>query len=197
MLIYDAIKNDHRKIQPLVEELKQAGEKNEKRRACLLLEEIRDELVPHSRAEEIVFYGPLCSVESQNPAFCHGYQEHIDLESTLQDALARASKEGIDLTWQRTVDRFAKALLHHVTEEETAAFQAARETFSEAEARTMAEVFEALKPNVAKEGWKKSALDIVTKMMPAKYAATVRNLTATSITTNTGSQTSHHKTQSH
>ena len=51
MLIYEALEKDHLKITSLIDELLEVGDKKEIRHAKLLLGEIRDEPIPHSRAE--------------------------------------------------------------------------------------------------------------------------------------------------
>ena len=176
MLIYEALEKDHLKITSLIDELLEAGEKNESRRAKLLLGEIRDELIPHSRAEEAVFYNVLASLEhnSAEPLILHrGYHEHIEAESLLRTLIG---KDVIDSEWKMLARRFQKITEEHVQEEEEEIFATAKHLLSDLESEMMARTFEELKPLVQKEGWVKDTLDLVVQIVPPKYAATLRTI---------------------
>lgn len=174
MLIYEALEKDHLKLKALMEELIRVGENSELRRAKLLIEEIRDELIPHSRAEEAVFYNVLSSVEQAQPfVLHHGFQEHIEAETILRNLQL---KDVIDAEWKLLARKFKKAVEAHIEEEEQETFAMAREFISEPDAEMMAAAFEELKPQVPKEGFVKNALDLVVHLMPPKYAATLRTI---------------------
>lgn len=176
MSIYETLKKDHVKIKSLIEEMIGIGEGGEVRRAKLLIEEIRDELIPHSRAEEAVFYNVIGSIEQNNAqplVLHHGYQEHIEAEGILR---ALHAKEAIDPEWKLLARKFQRAIENHVQEEETEIFATARSLLSERDAEMMAKAFEELKPQVQKEGWMQNTLDLVVGLMPPKYAATLRSI---------------------
>jgi len=174
MLIYEALEKDHQKLKALVEDLVEVSERNERRKAKLLVEEIRDELIPHSRAEEAVFYNILGTFgEAQPLVLHHGFQEHIEAEAILRSLQA---KEDLDKEWHLLVRKFQKALLEHIDEEENEIFETAKKFLSETDATMMAATFEQLKPQVLKEGWVKNTLDLVVNLMPPRYAATLRTL---------------------
>ena len=174
MLIYEVLKKDHEKVKSLIEELIDVGARNERRKAKLLVEEIRDELVPHSRAEEAVFYSVLGTFGEAQPLILHhGFQEHIEAEAILTTLL---SKEDLDPEWHLLVKKFQKAIVEHIQEEETEIFATARKFLSDADAAMMAKTFEQLKPQVEKEGWVKNTIDLVVGLMPPRYAATLRTL---------------------
>jgi hypothetical protein len=172
MLIYEALKRDHLKLKSLTGELINAGKKKELRRAKLLIEEIRDELIPHSRAEEAIFYNVLATSEKTEPfVLHHGFQEHFEAEAALR---ALQAKETVDAEWMLLAEKFMKLSDSHIREEETELFDFARILISDKEAEMMATAFEQLKPKVQKEGWVKDALDLASKLMPPRYAATLR-----------------------
>lgn len=174
MLIYEALAKDHLKIQSLIDELIVVGEKNELRRAKLIIEEIRDELIPHARAEEAVFYNVLSSVSQAQPLVLHfGFQEHIETEALLKTL---HMKDVIDPEWKLLARKFKKSFEEHINEEEQEIFATAREFISDSDAEMMATAFEELKPQIHKEGWMKNAIDLVVNLMPPKYAATLRTL---------------------
>ncbi|CAN5643258.1 hypothetical protein BH10BDE1_BH10BDE1_11640 [soil metagenome] len=172
MLIYEALQRDHLKLKALTTELLVVGEKKELRRAKLIIEEIRDELIPHSRAEEAVFYNVLATSETTEPLILHrGFQEHFEAESALRALLAKSS---VDLEWMLLAKKFQKLTEDHIQEEETEIFEFAKKMISDTEAEMMTTAFEQLKPKVQKEGWVKDALDLASKLMPPRYAATLR-----------------------
>lgn len=175
MTIYEALKKDHIKVKTLIDELLEVGKTNERRRAKLLIEEIRDELIPHSRAEEAVFYNVLTSIEQAQPLVIHnGFQEHIEAETILKSLQA---KDEIDAEWMLLARKFKKAIETHIQEEEDEIFATAQKFVSENDAEMMAQAFEELKPHVPKEGLLKETLDLVVHLMPPKYVATLRTMT--------------------
>ncbi len=176
MQIYECLEKDHLKIKSLITELIDVGEGGETRRVKLLIEEIRDELIPHSRAEEAIFYNVLGSIEQNNAQpliLHHGYREHIETEAILRSLHA---KELIDPEWKLLARKLQKAVVRHIQEEENEIFATARSLLTELDAEMMARAFEELKPQVQKEGWVQNTLDLVVSLMPPKYAATLRSI---------------------
>ncbi len=170
MLIYEALKKDHDNVKVLLNELVALNESDDQR-AKELIEQIRDEVVPHSRAEESVFYNSLRAIESAKDIVMHGYQEHMEAEALLR-TLQAASK--IDADWKATAHKLKKALEHHIQEEEGKIFNVAQQLFTPDEAKMMAEAFEQLKPEVREEGFMKTTLDMVANLMPPRFAAAMR-----------------------
>jgi hemerythrin-like domain-containing protein len=125
MLIYDVLKKDHDKLKPLLAELVQMGESEadaEDREK--LITQIRDELIPHSRAEEAVFYNSLRSIDASKDVVMHAYGEHVEAEGLLRTLQAM---EMINADWTAIARRLKDALEHHIKEEETTVFDAARQ----------------------------------------------------------------------
>ncbi|MEZ0390840.1 MAG: hemerythrin domain-containing protein [Pseudobdellovibrionaceae bacterium] len=170
MLIYDALKKDHESVRQHLNELIMLSEGDENRRHTLI-QQIRDELVPHSRAEESVFYNSLRAIDAAKDIVMHGYQEHMEAEALLRTLQA---KDKIDADWKATAQKLKKALEHHIQEEEGKIFTVARQLFTDDEARMMAEAFEQLKPEVKEEGFLRTTLDMVANLMPPRFAASVR-----------------------
>jgi hemerythrin superfamily protein len=170
MLIYEALKKDHDKVRQLLNELISLNEKDNTRHAALI-EEIRDELVPHARAEESVFYNSLRAIDSAKDIVMHGFEEHMEAETLLRTLQA---KDKIDADWKATAQKLKKALEHHIQEEEGKIFNVAQQLFTQDEARMMAEAFEQLKPEVREEGFMRQTLDMVANVMPPRFAASLR-----------------------
>src|SRR5438105_4888777 len=125
MLIYDALKKDHDKIKTLLAKLVDSSEKDKESRDTLIAE-IRDELIPHARAEEAVFYNSLRSIDIAKDIVKHSYTEHMEAEGLLRTL---QGMEKLDMDWTKTADKLKKAVEHHITEEESKIFTAAKQLF--------------------------------------------------------------------
>ena len=170
MNIYQALKKDHEKVKGLLAELVSLGEGDEKRFSTLV-GKIRDELIPHSRAEEAVFYNSIREVNTAKNLVWHGYEEHMMAETLLR-SLQAADK--IDVHMKTMAKKLKSALEHHIEEEEGEIFAAAQQLFTEQEAVEMAKAFEGLKPEIKEGNIVQTTLDMVANMMPPRLAAQLR-----------------------
>lgn len=173
MQIYQALKSDHDKLKNLLNQLVALGS-DEDEKLAQLLEEIRDEFIPHSRAEESVFYNSLRMVDTARDLALHSLEEHMEAESlfrTLQ------FKELTDMDWKQTAEKFKHAVEHHIQEEEAKVFNAAKQLFTVQEAEMMADAFERLKPEVREGSFVQNTLDLIANLMPPRFAASMRTFT--------------------
>ena len=173
MEIYEALIADHRKVQGLLDQLVELSDEDAGRRGELVAA-IRDELIPHSRAEEAVFYNCLREIGVAKGLASHGYEEHMLVETLLR-TLQGAEK--IDIGWRQTAVKLRDALNHHIKDEETEMIPAARALFTADEAVVMAEAFEKMKPQVRDEGFMQTTLDMIANILPARLAAPLRTYT--------------------
>lgn len=173
MQIYEALINDHRKVQDLMKQLVNLREGDEEMRHELVAK-VRDELIPHSRAEEAVFYNSIRAVNTAQDLVWHGYEEHMLAEGLLR-SLQVAEK--IDMEWKNLALKLQQALNHHIEEEEIRIIPVAKHLFTEREAEVMCEAFEDLKPEVKDGGLVQNTLDIIANMMPTRLAAPLRSFT--------------------
>lgn len=173
MQIYEVLTKDHDKLKELLNELVMLDQSGEERRHALV-QQIRDEMVPHSRAEESIFYNSLRAIDSAKDVVMHGYSEHMEAETFLR-TLQAADK--IDMGWKETAKKLQKTVLHHIEEEETKIFNVARHLFTDEEAVMMAEAFEQLKPEVKEQGFLQTTIDMVANLMPPRFAASLRTMT--------------------
>lgn len=170
MTIFEALRNDHLKVTRLVNELIMLEEGDEIRKD--LIEQIRDELIPHARAEESVFYNPLRSIEQAKDLVRHGYKEHMEAESLLR---LLQVKDKVDMDWKSTAQKLRQALAHHIQEEEGEIFTVAKKYITNEEAVMMAEAFEKLKPEVREEGFMGTSMELVANLMPPRFSAAIRD----------------------
>jgi hemerythrin superfamily protein len=171
MEIYEALKKDHEELKDLLDELVALQSDDEYR--YIVIEEIRNHLIPHSRAEEAIFYNSLRAVNADKKVVFHGFQEHLEAEAILRTLQVM---DKVNLDWKGTAEKLRNAILHHVAEEESTIFDEAREAFNREEAIAMAEAFEQLKPKIEQEGFVKNTVDMVINMMPPQLANKIRNM---------------------
>lgn len=173
MQIYEALRNDHDKVKDLLAQLLALSDENAEDRHDLI-SQIRDELIPHARAEESVFYNSIRALDSAKDVVMHSYQEHMEAETHLRLLQLR---DRIDAEWKETAQKLKSDLEHHIQEEETKIFNVARQLFTNEEAEMMGEAFESLKPEVKIEGFLGTTVDMITNMMPPRLASAFRTRT--------------------
>lgn len=171
MLIYEALAKDHRNVKKLLSQLVKLNQKDERKRHSLI-NKIRDELIPHARAEESVFYNSLRAIDAGTKTVMHGFQQHFEAETLLRMLQIR---DTIDAEWKETARKLQTSVEHHIEEEEEKIFPIARNAFTADEARMMTKAFKSLKPKVKKEGFMKTTADLVTNLMPPRFAANFRS----------------------
>jgi hemerythrin-like domain-containing protein len=171
MEIYEALKKDHERVKELLDELVSLRDDDEYR--YVLIEEIRNELIPHSRAEESVFYNTLRAVNADKGVVFHGYQEHMEAETFLRTLQVM---DKMNLEWKATAEKLRDAVYHHVQDEESEIFEEARRAFTKEEAIAMCEAFEQLKPKIEQEGFMKNTFDMVLNLMPPRLSDKLRSI---------------------
>lgn len=174
MQIYDILSREHLEVKALLNELVSLKDNDEYR--FVLVEEIKNALIPHSRAEEAAFYNTLRAVDADKSIVAHGFQEHLEAEALLR---LLAVKEKANFDWKATAIKLKDALDHHVKEEETEIFAEARKMFSAEEAVTIGKTYLELKPNYEGESAFKSATDFVINSLPPRLANSIRGFDST------------------
>lgn len=175
MLIYEALRKDHEKVKALLTELVALANDDEKRHEELIMQ-IRDELIPHARAEESVFYNCLRQLDAGKESVRHAYQEHLEAEYFLRTLQLR---DKIDGDWKATAYKLKDALEHHIENEERKVFVVAESLLTQEEAEMMGNAFERIKPEVRGEGFMKTTLDMLVNMLPPRFSGSSRNFKPT------------------
>jgi hemerythrin superfamily protein len=172
MHIFEALMKDHEKVKELLSELVSLREDDHESRNDLV-DDIRDELIPHSRAEESVFYNSLRALDAGKNVVLHSYAEHLEAETLLRTLQI---EEKINLGWKATAQKLKDSLEHHIHEEETKVFAVAREVITKEEAETLGKLFEDIKPQIQDEGFIKTSFDLVANLMPVRISAKVKEM---------------------
>jgi hemerythrin-like domain-containing protein len=171
MEIYEALMKDHEEVRALLDDLVSLKDDDEYR--YVIIEEIRNNLIPHSRAEESVFYNTLRAVNADKKIVFHGFQEHLEAETLLRTLQVM---DKMNVGWKATAEKLRDAVNHHIQEEESDIFEEARAAFTSEEAVAMCEAFEQLKPKIEQEGFVKNTVDMVINMMPPRLADKIRGI---------------------
>lgn len=169
--IYDLLQNDHDKVKLLLEELVGLDEWQKDQRH-FLIENIREELVSHSRAEEAVLYNTLRSLDAAKDLANHGYKEHLEIEILLRMLQVR---DKIDVEWRLTAVKLQHMVIHHIYHEEAQFFSAAKQLFTPDEAVMMGEAFEQLKQEVQAETDISTTVELVANLMPGRFVGVFRD----------------------
>jgi hypothetical protein len=170
MDIYEALKKDHQEVKTFLDELIALKDEDDYR--YVLIEQIRSHLIPHSRAEESVFYNTLRAVNADKKLVFHGYQEHMEAEALLRTLQVM---DKLNMGWKPIAKKLRDGILHHVQEEETKIFTEAKAAFTDEEAVAMCDAFTELKGKVEKEGFVQTTVDMVINMMPPRLTDKLRN----------------------
>lgn len=173
MDIYVALRKDHDQLKSLLNELINLQEEDSFRE--VLIEQIEKELVPHSRAEESVFYNSIRAASPDSSDVMHSFKEHMEAEALLRSLQL---KETTDLDWKSTAIKLKNALEHHIEEEEGKIFSEAKKIFTEGEARMMAKAFKELKEKATQKGFMKNSIDMVINLMPPRFIEKIKSFGA-------------------
>lgn len=164
MNIYQVLHKDHKKVTELLNQLVVCSKSdNEKWKS--LVDRIRDELIPHSRAEEAVFYNAIREVNPESGVIFHSYTEHAKIEADLRTLQA---VKAADFNWTELTKKLRKDVLHHIEEEEGEVFPAAQKIFTEEEALMIGNAFKHLKPAVKEQSFVGTTLDLISNLLPRR-----------------------------
>jgi len=173
MEIYTLLKDDHVKVLGILDELLSLDDNDSYR--DVLIDQVRDELIPHARAEEAVFYNSMRAVSSDNSEVMHGYKEHIEAESVLR---LLQVKDATNMDWKETATKLKESLEHHIEEEESKIFAEAKTMFSDEEVEMMGKAFLKLKEEVKGQGMLKNSFDLVANLMPPRFINQLKGISS-------------------
>ena len=146
----EMLKEDHRKVKGLLEELTQSTARAEKKRRQLL-EKIEQELELHTHIEEEIFYPAF--KEAGNSEYAKTYFEAVEEHRAVNEMVLPDLKNT-----EPTSEKFSgrakvlKELIeHHVEEEEKEMFKMARKAFSSDELQELARQMSERKQELQKQ----------------------------------------------
>lgn len=172
MDIYEALSKDHRHFEALLDRLvktSKAGDEQWK----TTLDELRRGVIAHAHAEEAVLYNALREADAGKSLVAHSYAEHAKSEGELRTlSVAKA----IDANWTSLAEKLSKDLRHHIEEEESRVYDAARQVFNTDEAKQLGAAFERMKRETAKDGDSvvASTVDLIANLLPPRLTDSFR-----------------------
>lgn len=174
MHLFEALIRDHDKIKDLMEELINLSDKDTESRDDLI-EDIRDELIPHSRAEESILYNSLRALDAHTDAVMHSFREHMEAEGYLRMLQV---EEKINISWKPTAHKLKQSVEKHLKEEEDRIFAIAREVITPEEAQELGSLFEKIKPQIQDESFLKNSIQMIENLMPLRFSTALKKLRA-------------------
>lgn len=172
MNILSALHKDHETIKDLLDRLTQDGGVELEQRMALV-EDIREVLIPHLRAEEAVFYNSLRIVGDVKVNLNQEYWEHVEVETLLH---ALRVKDKLNVDWLSTAMKLKDAVERHVKEEESKIFPLAKRYFTKQEINKLGKAFMKLKPQIKEEGTLQTSVEMLTNVMPQRFVPESKSL---------------------
>jgi hemerythrin-like domain-containing protein len=140
-MILNLLKEDHREVDDLLEQIVDTTARAAKKRQQLF-EQVKTALLAHSHAELELFYKPLLEKGEDPDALLEAEVEHQVVERLLMDI---EQTDPSDEKWLAKVTVLQELVQHHVKEEEKEIFKLAREAFEKDELEQIGQDFEARK----------------------------------------------------
>jgi hemerythrin-like domain-containing protein len=144
---FDLLKEEHGEVHDLLEELEQTSAGAVKTREKLFTK-LKMEIVPHMKAEEKAFYPSLKEAKSAREDALESLEEHHVAELVLKE-LDRLDKD--DEVWGAKLSVFKEIVGHHIEEEESTLFDAAREALDASQMEKIMTAFDREKQKVKKK----------------------------------------------
>lgn len=164
--IYDVLSQEHREFERLLDELLAASKADDDRWKTVL-DTLRNGVIAHAHAEEAVFYNALREADQAKGLIAHSYGEHAMAETEMRGL---GAAKLVDTTWVSLVEKLNKDLRHHIQEEETKVFDAARQVFTEGESAQIGVAFLRMKAETSKDGASMlaSTVDLIANLLPPR-----------------------------
>lgn len=143
MDIYSLLRDEHRRLLALFDELQQSKEARQRER---LFERLKKELLTHKEAEERTFYAALSLLPDLVDRIEEAMEEHADQQELLEE-LDGLDVEDEDFTVQ--LNELREELEHHVGEEEREIFARAQQHLNETQAKKIAKEMAAEREKVS------------------------------------------------
>jgi hemerythrin-like domain-containing protein len=143
---FKMLKKDHEEVKGILGQLKKTKEKESSKREDLF-QKLREELVPHMKAEESAFYPPLLENKEAREDAMEGIEEHHVSELVLKE-LEKMPKD--EDKWGAKVGVFKELVEHHIKDEESKLFKSAEKALDPEEFKKIMKQFEQDKQKIKK-----------------------------------------------
>lgn len=144
MTIFDVLKKDHDEVKDILDKIDKDLRANGEQCGALF-DRLKPMVVAHSRAEEEVFYSVLEEHDLTEDLAEQAEDEQAEIEEMLDQM---GEDDPGEASWRMLFEQMAKALRHHIQQEESEMFRKAREVLGEQELIGMADAFAQRKQRV-------------------------------------------------
>jgi hemerythrin superfamily protein len=147
MNAFQLLKEDHKKVSGLFEQIEPTTERAEKSRTELFAK-LKEELDIHARIEETIFYPSIKRAAETRDIVLEGFEEHHVIKMLLKELEAMP----VDTEqWTAKVKVLQENVEHHVEEEEGEMFQKARDVLSEEQINQLGAQMEEMKAQLKQQ----------------------------------------------
>lgn len=160
---FELLKNDHKKVSQLFEEIESASGPSKKQ----LFNQLKSELDLHAHVEEKIFYPALENKEASRDITLEAYEEH----KVVKDLLAELASGSPSDEWNARLKVLRENVEHHVEEEEGELFDKAEDVLSD-------EQIERLGTDMEAEKARQSGAPAARPDSPKQRSAPARSRTA-------------------
>ena len=147
MNAFQLLKEDHKKVSGLFEQIEPTTERAEKSRTELFAK-LKEELDIHARIEETIFYPSIKRAAETRDVVLEGFEEHHVIKMLLKELEAMP----VDTEqWTAKIKVLQENVEHHVEEEEGEMFQKARDVLSEEQINQLGAQMEEMKAQLKQQ----------------------------------------------
>jgi hemerythrin-like domain-containing protein len=143
---FQMLKKEHEEVKGILAQLEETKENTSKKREELF-QTLREELVPHMKAEESTFYQPLMTKKEARGDAMEGMEEHHVAEMVLKEL--ETMPKGED-RWGAKMSVFKELVEHHIKDEESKVFKSAEKALGQDEIQNIMKQFELEKQKIRK-----------------------------------------------
>ena len=142
--LFEIIKKDHKELKDFMSQIEELSDRSPRKRGELFMK-MKEEMVPHMKAEEKVFYPILLEDKKSKDDAMEGMEEHHATELILKELIKMSPDEEY---WPAKFSVFKEMVEHHIEEEEGKIFEVAKDVISQEQLETIAEEFEQAKEKI-------------------------------------------------
>jgi hemerythrin-like domain-containing protein len=150
--LFELLKKDHRELMEMLDQLKETTDRASKKREELFMQ-MKQEIVPHMRAEEKAFYSVLQKNEEAKEDAMEAIEEHHAAESVMGELDKMPKQEEF---WHAKLSVFKEMIKHHIEEEEGKVFKDAEKVISEDQMKKILENFKNEKERIKEQSLARS-----------------------------------------
>jgi hemerythrin-like domain-containing protein len=143
---FQMLKKDHAELKETLGQLKETKESAPKKREELF-QKLREELVPHMKAEESTFYPALLAKNEAREDAMEGIEEHHVSDMVLKELESMSKGED---QWGAKMYVFKELVEHHIKDEEKKVFKSAEKALGHDEIQNIMKQFELEKQKIKK-----------------------------------------------